>query len=389
MIKIAKNQKRKNRKLKKRFIVLFFIVVLIMIFIMINNSLNEINNNNNDEDISEKAELSQENNMTSEDIYQKYECENIESEYVDNNLQINLDFSKDLFSENNSNQKYFDNIIESLVKVYNRDFILKDKNKNITISVKVNSPEDYTYTINNIQDYFKQAEEKNKEINNYKEIKSTPINNLYSDFEKFNLNSWSARAAGIKIKETGKNYLDYGTYKVLTNNTFINTIILKPDFPDEVIEEIKVGDSFTNIKNRLGEPTFKNNNFLGYKTDSVYAFFYTDEVAIYPNISFQNLQLEELITKYINGEYSSTGRFSYDVIHTYLDFNSYVDEQENVNIESPVRGIKITITKNGDLSAQIYNNYDITETTKKYIREDIIKTDFETDLINEYELNRK
>ena len=203
------------------------------------------------------------------------------------------------------------------------------------------------------------------------------------------MNSWSARAAGIKIKETGENYLDYGTYKVLTNNTFINTIILKPDFPDEVIEEIKVGDSFTNIKNRLGEPTFKSNNFLGYKTDSVYAFFYTDEVAIYPNISFQNLQLEELITKYINGEYSSTGRFSYDVIHTYLDFNSYVDEQENVNIESPVRGIKITITKNGDLSAQIYNNYDITETTKKYIREDIIKTDFETDLINEYELNRK
>lgn len=387
MIKIDKNQKRKRRKLKKRVIVLIIAVILIVILIMINNSLDEINSNV-DDNIIEKAELSQENNMAPEDVYQKYECENIKSEYVDDDLQITLEFSKDLFDENNSNQEYFEDIIKNLVKVYNKDFILKDENKNIIINVKVGSLENYTYTVNNIEDYFKQAEEKNKEINNYKEIKSIQANNLYKDLKKFNLNSWSVNAAGVKIKETGEDYLDYGTYRILTNNTFINTIILKSDFQDEVIEGIKVGDSYSSIKEKLGEPTFETNDMIGYKASEVYAFFYNDEVVIYPNISFQNEQLEELITKYINREYSSTGRFSYDVIHTYLDFNSYVDEQNNVNIESPARGIKIKIKENGNLNIQIYNNYDITETTKKYIREDIIKTNFETDYIYECELKR-
>lgn len=386
MRKIARNQKRKKRKLKKRFVVLIVIFIILIMLIMILNSLNKISEDKPSEDL---AELTAKDNITDDYIYEKYECKDISKQYIDDKLQISLNFDRDLFdNENNSNKEYFENIIKELVKKYERDFVLIDNNRNIIINVNVNSTEDYNYTINNIEDYFNQAEKFNEKLKDYEKIKTTDADISNTDFKMFNMNSWSIRAAGVEIKEIGDGYLDYGNYKVLTNNTFIKTIILGLDFEGEIIEGLKVGETFEDIKQKLGEPTFKQNNMIGYKTNDVYVFFYNNEVAIYPNEYFSNLGLENLIEKYVTGEYRERSELAYDIIHNYLDFHSYIDNNNTLNIESPVRGMKIKITDQGDLSSEIYNNYDITEKTKKYIRENIIRTNFETDLVYENEIDR-
>ena len=149
-----------------------------------------------------------------------------------------------------------------------------------------------------------------------------------------------------------------------------------------------MGDTFNSIEKKLGEPTFEENNMIGYKTSNAYMFFYNDQVVLYPNEYFNNNKIENLIQDYIDGKYSDTSRFAYEIIHYYMDFTSKIDEQQTLNLSSPVRGIDIHITKDGKISADIYNNYNITETTKKYIREEIMKTNFDKDFVFESELNR-
>ena len=387
MIKIAK--KRKKRKLKKKFVVLFLAIIVILIIYIMKISLDKVNNNSNMQKPSNPAELSQQDDITDEDVYEKYNCIKEKAELVDEStLQIQLKFERDLFGDN-SNEYYFKKIIEELVKVYNRDFILKDTNKDITIKVTVNSQSNYTYTINNLENYYEQAKEKNELIEEYKKIEEVDKNITYYDFESFKINNWSIKGAGIKAKEKGNGYVKYKDYKILTENTFVNTIIINSDFEEEIIEGIKFGQEFNEIEKKLGKATFKENDMIGYKINDAYIFFYNDEIAIYPNTYFENIVLEDFITKYLNNEYSSIARFSYDIMSNCLDFTSYIDEKKSVILESPVRGIKIKITNEGTLSAEVYNNYNITEKTQKYIVEDIIGTNFEKDFVYEKELNRR
>lgn len=356
--------------------------------VMMRNSFKWIKNNTNNNEPSNLAKLSEYSNSIDE-VYAKYNCVKTQVQFIDDTFKADVIFAKDLFEENNSNEEYFERIIKDLVRVYNRDFVLKDTQKNIIINVIVNSSDDYNYTINNLENYFEKTKEKNKKLSEYEEIKTIDKNTQYYDFETLRINNWSIKGSGIKAEEKGIDHLKYKKYKVLTNNTFVNTIILNSDFEEEIIEGIKFGEDFNTIEKKVGKPTFTQNDMIGYKINNVYVFFYKDEVAIYPNIYFENLQLENLITKYLNNEYSSVARFSYDLIHTYLDFNSYVDDKNTVILESPTRGIKMSITQDRNLNVEIYNNYDLTEVTKKYIREDKFKTNFEIDLVYEHELNRR
>lgn len=390
MVKIARKYKR--RKISQKALITAIIICLIVMVIILIESLNKIKENDED---NKKAELSEvsEADLVQDDlaIYRKYNCKDVSKEYTTNNFKVNLSFGKDLYSkEGESNQEYFESLINELVKVYKRSFQMEDKDKEIIIEVNYISETNYFYKINSKENYFEDAEEKNNEIKNYKEIETIQNKVSYEDFNKFNQNEWSVQAAGVEIKEKSNGVLDYGTYKILTDNIFTNTIIMNSEFKDEIIEGIKVGDSFNSIKQKLGTPTFEKTNMIGYKTNDEYIFFYNDEVAIYPNIKSSNLELEELIQNYINGTYDGERKeFAFDILHKYYDFKSYIDNSNSLNLESATRGIKIKISDKNQVDINIYNNYDMTETTKKYIREGKINTNFETDLIYETEINRK
>lgn len=390
MIKIAQKNKRKRKISKKAFIIATIICIVIIIILMI-DTLNKIKDNepnNNDKyaelDNDKNAQLS-----NNEDIYEKNDCERVSENYDNNTIQVNIKFGKPLYDENNkSNKEYYEQAIKDFVKKYERDFILLDEKKGIKIEVKVESTSDFTYKINSKEDYFKETEEENNKIIENQEIDSINNTVTYADFEKFDNNDWSVRAAGVEIISKEDGVLNYENYDILTDNVFINTIILKPSFSKGIIEGIKVGDSFDTIKSKLGEPQFQNSNMIGYKTKDEYIFFYKDQVAIYPNIKFSNSSLESLINDYIEGKYDQRKNFAFEVLHEYLDFKSTIDENNTLNLVSVIRGIQIQITESNNIEINIYNNYDMTEKTKKFIRENIAESKINEDFIYINEINR-
>lgn len=395
MISIAQKYKKRKRKISKKSLIVAIIICIIISILLMIETLNKIKNNdienitdNKPTQLDNNAQTI-DNNKTLEDIYTKNNCERISEKYENNIIKVDIKFGKELYdNKNNSNEKYYENIIKDFAKKYKRDFMLVDKAKKIEITVQVESETDYTYSINGKEEYFKQADEKNKELNEYKEIETIENEISYSDFNKFDSNDWSVNAAGVEIVSRNQGVLNYGTYEVLTDNIFINTIILKQDFTESIIEGIKVGDAFDSIKSKLGEPQFQTNNMIGYKTNDEYIYFYEDQVAIYPNIRFLNFELENLIKDYIDGKYEQRKDFAFAILYKYFDFKSTIDENNTLILESPVRGIQIQISRTNEIFINTYNNYDITENTKKYIRENIINSKFNEDLTYINEINR-
>lgn len=361
--------------------ILICLIVIIMLFI---NALKKIDL----ELPTTKAELIKKENKTKEDILEIYKIkEKSRRLNIDDKLELEVEFSNKLFKGDKSNREYFEAIINDFVKLYKTDFVLVDNEKDIKIEVFATSENNYKYKINDIEDYYKVVEEKNEQIKNFKEIevKNAEIKN--EEIEKFDHNDWSVLGAGVKILEYGDGYLGYDNYKVLTNDIYIDTIILEKTFEEEVIKGIKVGTPKEEIKEKLGEPTFGEN---GYKIKDSYMFFYDEEIAIYPNTKFKNSQIEEMLFNYIKSEEKEDLEiFSHIIIVDNLDFKSWVDENNVFHLESPNRGICIHIDENKQVTADIYNNYDITERTKEFIRNGIFKLNSEIDTIYEIEKNRK
>lgn len=355
-----------------------------IMFILFINTLNKIDINIP----TQEAEFISTENKTEEDVFKEYKITEKSKIYnQDNKLEMEVEFSKKLYQNDNSNKEYYEAIIKDFVKLYKTDFIIVDNKNNIKIEVFATSENNYKYKINNIEEYFKVAEEKNNKIKKFKEIESKNLDIENKELNKFDNNEWSVKAAGVKILEYGEDYLGYENYKILTDDIYIDTIILESTYIEEVLEGIKVGTSKNEVKEKLGEPTFEDN---GYKINDSYMFFYDDEIAIYPNTKFNNLEIEKLIINYINSkEKEERKMFAYSILSDNFDFKSWVDENNILNIVSVNRGISIYVDENNQLTADIYNNYDITEKTKECIRNGIIELNLEIDSVYEAEKNRK
>ena len=360
------------------------IICLIVILLLIINTLNKIDLELSDE----KAELISKENKTEEDILEEYRIEEKSKTYNEEaKLELEVEFSKKLYEDNNSNKDYYEGIIKEFVKIYKTDFVLVDNEKNIKIEVFATSENNYQYKINEIENYFDVTKEKNEQIKNFKEIESVDADIENKELNKFDNNDWSVKAAGVKILEYGEDYLGYSNYKVLTNDIYIDTIILESTYEEEVLEGIKVGTSKEEIKEKLGKPTFGNN---GYKIKDSYMFFYDDEIAIYPNTKFKNSKIENLIIEYINSEEKEERKvLAYEILRDNFDFDSFIDENNVLNLVSPNRGITIHINENKQISIDIYNNYDFTNKTADYIRDGIVNLNTEIDSVYETEKNRK
>ena len=127
-----------NRRLLK-FIILFLLVLFFCLLCFLSFLLKDfIPENTNNVDVSVTTQEPQ----TVEEI-----AENTESKILkkrDNTVFI--EFAKDLFDEyGNSNEPYFNNIIDDFKKIYEKqDFTLLDNKKHINISVKYNQDDKNT-----------------------------------------------------------------------------------------------------------------------------------------------------------------------------------------------------------------------------------------------------
>ena len=372
-------RKYKKRKIDKQSMIIVIIISLVVMVFVIISTINRLKPKEKEEE--KPAELISPEIQTDYDIFDKYNSVLEDKRYEDNNFIVEVDFEKDLYDENDrSNRDYFESLIEELIVQYDTDFYLIDKNKQIEIEVYKDEMGEYKYKINNIENYFENSTV-DQEIRKYQEIGTIKNSIKSEDINSFSYNGWEIGRVGAKVDRRDKEYLYYKNYRIRTDNTTVDKMFFEKNYEEEIIEGVKVGEDFKEIEKKLGEPTFKGNNFIAYKTDTAYVFFYENESVVYPNIKYNNNKLEEIITKLFNEEYNERKFFAFDILQNCKDFKSKLIENNNLKIWSVNRGIEIIVDESHNAQITIYNNYDMTDLTKQYIREKSFITNFEEDLI--------
>ena len=174
-----------------------------------------------------------------------------------------------------------------------------------------------------------------------------------------NNNSWDRVSANLKDFTLDKDgNAVYKGYTLYCNSRYVKYVIFNEDCEDAIVGGLKVSDTYAKIKETLGEPTFINDDFIGYKTISNYYFFYPDKIVVYPNTLLDgNSSLENIIIKYANSEYlGNRTNFVMEVKELCQDIETRMDG-EDVILESTIRQISIRLTTAGDIYVTAYNGY--------------------------------
>ncbi len=225
----------------------------------------------------------------------------------------------------------------------------------------------------------KEEEQKVPEIEKDEEM---TIYNSSEEIISLNTTGWYFQETNLKGEYTtdGLRYY-YETFTIDREKNQIIRIIFNENYKTEIVSGIKVGMTLDEVEDVLGKPIFQNeeNNMIGYKTQNLYLCIYEDEIAVYQNEYFSNVDLEEMILKYHNREYTGTrNEFSKYIRNTYNDFNFSVDEDNNICLTSLIRGIVIKLAENDNkIFVEYYKEYDNSNILTKNMSENV-------NIINQY-----
>lgn len=387
----------KKDKSQKRILIVFLIVIagILAILLCLLHMYSQLKKNNVIVNVSpNQQEKIRENadDYTIEDILTSYGCDDIsyevkKDENGESYYEINTKFAYNLYNGNESEEDYFDGIVETLEKKIILPFKVTDIDKNIEIYV---DKDNNIYTINNTEDYY----ENNEFVSVYShEVKREDM--LVKNSEELNfitINKWSRYKLKLNAEpeSISSEFIDYGTFKMNYTGSFINYIIYDNDYTSEVIDGIKVGTSFKDIKNKLGDPYYTHSNdMIGYRTEDSYVFFYSDQIVVYAYKIYENYQFEKDILKFYNGEYDGyRTNFVRDILDTYDDFKSESIDG-GVKLYSYSRGIELYLYDNGKNDIKIYDNYIFGSILKPLAATGKLNLNFDEDAVYLYELNRK
>ena len=125
---------------------------------------------------------------------------------------------------------------------------------------------------------------------------------------------------------------------------------------------------------------------IGYRTPEIYAFFYKDEISIYPNKNINNKDFERLLFLYANKQYpGNRTNFIVEINKNYPDFISKIEENY-IKLYSLNRQIEIKLYEDKDIEIIVYDGYKFGPYMQDYLN--IVKVE-ETNLIENKEVERK
>ena len=129
--------------------------------------------------------------------------------------------------------------------------------------------------------------------------------------------------------------------------------------------------------------------YLGYRHNEFYLFFYEDEVSAYTYSYKRNTVFEDYLKEYI--ETKDLDRFVKNLSIDWLAYDSfeYDEETQCAHILYSTRGVEIDIKDNNPKGITLYNNYYLTELTKKYVKNGYISLNPYEDLVEKTEIERR
>ncbi len=196
-------------------------------------------------------------------------------------------------------------------------------------------------------------------------------------------NSWNKINANL-LNEENEDYI------LNCTDVYVNSIIFNKNYKDSVVSDIKVGTNQKKIIEILGTPNYEDKEIgmIGYKTEKIVVFFYSDEIAIYSNKSFYNAEFEKMLFEYFEGSYEGNRtNFVVEIRRNYPDFSVEMSES-SVILSSISRQIKIRLNEDKSIGIYIYKGYNYGDLMKEHLDESNIIVQNE-DYIEEAEKERK
>lgn len=387
-------KKTKNKsKIILFFLILLFCLMGIMIFLLFKIDYYQKSQN---EQIAVDITTVQEP-QTVKEVIEKYDSEYIKQE----KKNIYVIFSKDLYNDDGStNKKYFENIVNDLEPFFEEySFKIIDEKNKIEIYARYNyETKDYSILINNIEDFYSKTDG-----DSYVKVETTEISKgtSFAITDKFltTLRLKKNKLSAIKDdlgegKDLGNGYTSYqnGTIKIRTVPTGgVKNIIFSKDYKDNITYKLNMNMSLDEIAETEKNYDFGSvdKGYLGYRHNEFYLFFYRDEVSVYTYSYKRNTVFEEYLEEYI--ETKDLDRFIKNLCVDWLAYDSfeYDEETQCAHILYSTRGVEIDIKDNDPKGITLYNNYYLTELTKKYVKNGYISFNPYEDLVEKTEIERR
>ena len=312
---------------------------------------------------------------------------------------IYVTFYKTLYDGETSNQEFFYKIIDLVSKIEKYpNFRLIDEEANIIIAVKCNTEKQMIegIYINGENDYYgKKESEKNQNTN-----QQTPITDLEIESNELNklINfAWDSNTS-LGTKDSSLDQYDIYFEEGIEAKTIygkIFNIVFTTKYSQNVVNGIKVGTDFDKVIKILGEPTWGNakENLIGYKGNSIYVFFYEDQISVYPvQKKYSTKEFAEIVQRF--EQEKDLNNLLNSVMELWKDYDRYSYTDNQVFLTYTLKGIQIQFNVTNNHGILVYDNYqgyicgDITieqvKEGKQNIPENIyLKTD--TDLVYQNE----
>ena len=344
------------KKVLLRILIIIIIIIVIFIYSIIEKKLfkREVENNN-------YTSVKEFESVREVAVY--LGCDYIKEEELkdqDYSKRIYLKFNKGLYSGNVSNEEFFQKLAIYTANVLDfSNFIFIDESQNITIEVICDKEEKVVkhIKINGDANYYADKESR-KNLDSFKNtnisditINSDIINNLIK-------NNWVERKVSFGTKESSLDdydiYFDEGI-KVKRIGDKVFNVVFTERYSKEIVNNLKVGVSFENVKKSLGQPIIEDSSIIGYKGEKIYIFFEKDEVSIYRVEDSKNEEFCNIVQQIKNGE--DIRKVASNLTDIWSDYDEYSVSGNQINITYSLRGVKFQYNVSDKQGIILYKNY--------------------------------
>lgn len=378
-----------KKQIKAIFIVGIAILIIILMFLIIAiTTVYRNSNKNNQIDISNGFDSIKE-------IVEHYGCKYKNDTYEakrEYKTEINLEFSRQLYENDISNEEFYNSIIEDLAKFLRySNFKMIDMKNDIIIEVICKDQKIFLITINGIEDYFIYMDSQ-LELTKFKEIKTISFNIEAPEIQSLIDNGWSTNidlGTRESIFQTYNLYKDEG-FKVKKIGQEIYNIVFDENYQGNIVNGLKVGITLSNIENKLGTPAFKDTdlNVIGYKGKDIYVFFTKNQISIYRNKKYDYNEFWNLVDDFLEDKYDFKG-FMNELTYIWNDYSEYTYQNDYLFISYPNRGVDVKLNVDNVSGIVLYNNINENlDTVKKYLKNTEFISRLQLDNIFEAEKRR-
>lgn len=377
-----KDQKIKSYRKRVVFsIMVIFILILVSFFV-----LKTIENNVN-------YELTYNNIKSIKDVIEYYESTYIsekENKKGDFKLDVYLKFKMLPYNEDEtSNEKYYMSIIEDGARVLKyKNFRLYDSENDIKVEVICKNNKIIFVKINDIEDYFVYMDSQIS-LKKYVEIPTTYLNVQSPILQACIDSNWENVYFGERdsIFQNYNIYYDEGI-KARNIDGKIYNVVFTQKYNGAIVDDLFPGIDFQSIEAKLGTPSFKNGDVIGYKNEKFYIFFTETEISVYRNEEINVDDFFALADKFLEDEIDLLD-FMNELTYIWPDYSEYKYAANYMYISYPLKGIEINVNYSDINGILVYNNIRGTlPNIEKYLKNTNFVSRLKLDLVYEAEKTR-